>query len=406
MAYYSTDSEKYAIVGHMDNISFASLGINEALAQKLASIQITEPTLVQAKVIPLVSQDKNIMFQSETGTGKTFAYLLPLLQKIEALPNKTDVSLMIVSPTYELASQIKVQCQLVSGIKCALCIGGTPIARQIELLKEKPQIVIGGPARLLELIHLKKLKAHAIQTLVLDEADRLLSPELRDETEGLLERLPQTVQLVGCSATVSDYTRKILQKARDAINNENITPIELVTLPPEDILRKKITHWAIFAERRDKIDTLRSFINAVKPEKLIVFTSRADQIDNIVSKLRYRKIDCEGLSAKTDKKLRKTAIDRFRSGKCPVLITTDLSSRGLDIPGITHVVQMDLPESTDFFIHRSGRTARAGQKGFNCVIGDAVEMDKFARLEKKLHITVYPKMLYEGRLISPEEFPE
>lgn len=389
----------------MDKNTFASLGIKEELIQKLESLSITEPTLVQTKIIPLVSENKNIMFQSETGTGKTFAYLLPLLQKIEASENKTDVSLMIVSPTYELASQIKVQCQLVSKTKCALCIGGTPIARQIELLKEKPQIVIGGPARLLELIHLKKLKAHAIQTLVLDEADRLLSPELRDETEGLLERLPQTVQLIGCSATVSDYTRKILQKARDAINPE-ISPIELVTLPPEDILRKKITHWAIFAERRDKIDTLRSFINAVKPEKLIVFTARTDQIDNIVSKLRYRKIECEGLSAKTDKKLRKTAIDRFKSGKCRILITTDLSSRGLDIPGVTHVVQMDLPESTDFFVHRSGRTARAGQKGFNCVIGDAFEMEKFARLEKKLHIKVYPKMLYEGKLISPDEFPD
>lgn len=400
-------------------ISFESLGISKNLISRLNKISITEPTLVQAKVIPLVSQDKNIMFQSETGTGKTFAYLLPLLKKIEESENKTDVALMIASPTYELASQIKVQVQLVSDIKCALCIGGSPIARQIELLKEKPQIVIGGPARLLELIHLKKLKAHAIKTLVLDEADRLLSPELRDETEGLMERLPQTVQLIGCSATVSDYTRKILQKERDYIaENESsntdmnkgdrppVSPIELISLPPEDILRKKITHWAIFAERRDKIDTLRSFINAVKPEKLIVFTARTDQIDNIVAKLRYRKIECEGLSARTDKKLRKTAIDRFRSGKCPVLITTDLSSRGLDIPGITHVVQMDLPESTDFFVHRSGRTARAGQEGINCVIGDAVEMEKYANLEKKLKIKVFPKMLYKGKVISPDQMEE
>src|SRR5574344_3058855 len=311
--------EKYAIVSGMTEntekpMTFSQLGITERLVETLASLSITEPTAVQGKVIPLVAAGKNIMFQSETGTGKTFAYLLPLVQKVEQeIACRTaegqytaPVKILIAAPTYELASQIKVQVQLVTKLKCALCIGGSPIARQIELLKEKPVIVIGGPARLLELIHLKKLKADDVETLVLDEADRLLSPELRDETEGLLDRLPRSVQLIGCSATVSDYTRKVLQSARDGMAQEkdrqasaenSSAPatsgaIELVTLPPEDVLRKRITHWAIFAERRDKIDTLRSFINAEKPEKMIVFTGRSDQIDNIASKLRFKKIDC------------------------------------------------------------------------------------------------------------------
>ncbi len=385
------------------------------MQERLQKINITEPTLVQQKVIPYIAKGSNILYQSETGTGKTFAYLLPLIQQLQSIPNpKKEVLLLIVSPTYELASQIKVQAQLVTDLKCALCIGGAPINRQIELLKEKPTIVIGGSARLLELIHLKKLKADSIRYLVLDEADRLLSPELRESTQGLLERLPRKVQLIGNSATVSDFTRKTLQKAREGIANAdsqhgmtNTTPqdmpIELVELPPEDILRKRITHWAIFAERRDKIDTLRSFINAVKPEKLIVFTCRTDQIDNIVSKLKYRKIECEGLSAKSDKKERKAFIDRFRSGKLNILVTTDLASRGLDIPGITHVVQMDLPESTDFFVHRAGRTARAGSTGINCVIGDQKEMENYAKLEKKLKLKVYPKELYCGKLVDPNQ---
>src|SRR5574344_676823 len=220
--------EKYAIVSGMTEntekpMTFSQLGITERLVETLASLSITEPTAVQGKVIPLVAAGKNIMFQSETGTGKTFAYLLPLVQKVEQeIACRTaegqytaPVKILIAAPTYELASQIKVQVQLVTKMKCALCIGGSPIARQIELLKEKPVIVIGGPARLLELIHLKKLKADDVETLVLDEADRLLSPELRDETEGLLDRLPKSVQLIGCSATVSDYTRKTLQNARD-----------------------------------------------------------------------------------------------------------------------------------------------------------------------------------------------
>ena len=375
---------------------FRDMGISEELLAALAAIHITEATAVQEKVIPLIAQGRHILFQSETGTGKTFAYLLPLLQKMAAEENpRKAIRLLIVSPTLELASQIRNQIKLISSIKCALCIGGSPLSRQIDALKEKPEIVIGGPARLLELIHLKKLKTEGIAALVLDEADRLLSPELRDATEGLIERLPDDIQLIGNSATVSSYTRSILLKSR------NEADIELVELPAEDILRKRISHWALFAERRDKIDTLRSFINAVKPRKLLVFTGRSDQIENIVSKLRWKNIDCAGLSAKSEKKERKAAFDRFRGGKIPILVTTDLAARGLDIPGITHVVQMDLPEEADFFIHRAGRTGRAGQTGVNCVIGDAIEMERYAALEKKLHLTVYPKMLYKGQLVSP-----
>ena len=412
---------------------FSDFGIGEEIIQRLSAAGITSPTAVQQKIMPLVAEGKNLMFQSETGTGKTFAYLLPILQRLCDNPKSSNpVRVLVASPTYELASQIKAQVRLVSDIKCALCIGGAPISRQVELLKEKPQIVIGGPARLLELIHLKKLKADAVETLVLDEADRLLSPELRNDTEGLLQRLPRRVQLIGNSATVSDYTRKVLQNARDAIdraseekapaesgkasgskdsagkistdmaaNGSKSGTIEFVTLPTEDVLRKRITHVAIFAERRDKIDTLRSFINAVKPKKLLVFTAKSDQIENIASKLRYRKLECEALSAKIGKQDRKSAIDRFRSGKVSILVTTDLASRGLDIPDVTHVVQLDLPQTADFFIHRAGRTARAGKTGMNCVIGDAYEMQDFAKLEKKLGLKVYPKILYKGKLTSP-----
>ena len=122
-----------------------------------------------------------------------------------------------------------------------------------------------------------------------------------------------------------------------------------------------------------------------------------------MQKLQYRKIDCEGLSAKADKKARKTAIDRFKSGKVRVLVTTDLASRGLDIADVSHVVQMDLPEGDDFFIHRAGRTARMGKTGINCVIGDERDLRRYAALEKRLGITVYPKQLFKGKVISPGE---
>ncbi|MBO4403928.1 MAG: C-terminal helicase domain-containing protein, partial [Treponema sp.] len=214
---------------------------------------------------------------------------------------------------------------------------------------------------------------------------------------------PKKVQIIANSATVSAFTKKTLEKIRQALpGEEDVSPVEFITLPPEDVLKKRIEHWALYAERRDKIDTLRSFINAADFTKMIVFTSRGDQIENITSKLKYRKIECEGLSRKTDKKIRKIIIDRFRSGKLKILITTDLTSRGLDINGISHVVQMDFPEDEDFFIHRAGRTARAGKTGINCVIGDEFELRKYAALEKKLGLKVYPKQLYCGKIVAPE----
>ena len=365
------------------------------LQEKLEQLSFTTPTKVQEQVIPAVSAKKNIVFQSETGTGKTFAYLLPLLQRImennaETSPNERPVLVIICAPTFELASQIKQTAMAVSDIKTALFIGGAPIKRQLETLKEKPQIVIGTPARLLELIRLKKLKTQHIFAIVFDEADRLVKKELYDESRSLVLSMPENVQKIACTATVDSNTKKFFSDC------------EQILLPAENVLTKNITHWAIYAENRDKIETLRKLIIAENPAKALVFTSRADQVENIYSKLKYKKIECTALHAKTDKQLRKAAIDRFKSGKIKILITSDLSARGLDIQNVTHIIQMDLPDDTDFFIHRAGRTARAGKKGINVLIGDEYEMRNYALLEKKLGITVYPKELRAGKVIVPE----
>lgn len=365
------------------------------LQEKLEQLSFTTPTKVQEQVIPAVSAKKNIIFQSETGTGKTFAYLLPLLQRImennaETSPNERPVLVIICAPTFELASQIKQTAMAVSDIKTALFIGGAPIKRQLETLKEKPQIVIGTPARLLELIRLKKLKTQHIFAIVFDEADRLVKKELYDESRSLVLSMPENVQKIACTATVDSNTKKFFSDC------------EQILLPAENVLTKNITHWAIYAENRDKIETLRKLIIAENPAKALVFTSRADQVENIYSKLKYKKIECTALHAKTDKQLRKAAIDRFKSGKIKILITSDLSARGLDIQNVTHIIQMDLPDDTDFFIHRAGRTARAGKKGINVLIGDEYEMRNYALLEKKLGITVYPKELRAGKVIVPE----
>lgn len=367
--------------------SFA--GLSESILNKLTAMEIKGPTKVQDKIIPLIAQNKNVLFQSETGTGKTYAYLLPLINRLEQEEDKTKLRILICAPTFELASQINSAAKKITDRKTALLIGGAPIKRQIEILKEKPQIITGTAARLVELIRLKKLKTNDLYAIIFDECDRLVKKEAFEDTDALRQSVSKECQIIGCSATINKSSRIFFA------GTEN------VVMPQEDVLTKNISHWAIYAENREKIDFLRKFIAAENPGKALIFTSRADQVENIYQKLTYKHVECMALHAKADKQLRKNAIDKFRSGKCKILITSDLGARGLDIPNITHVIQMDLPDDEDFFVHRSGRTARAGKQGINVVIGDEYEMRKYAALEKKLGIIVYPKQLHNGKVTDP-----
>lgn len=367
----------------------AFLLLSDEINERLKNLNIVETTKVQEKIIPQVLEGKNLLFQSETGTGKTFAYLLPLINKLEENPDVISPQIIIVAPTFELASQINSAVKSVSSRKAALFIGGAPIKRQLEVLKEKPQIITGTPARLVELIRLKKLKTNNIFACVFDECDRLVKKESFEDTDNLRQLIPLSAQLIACSATLNKPSKIFFA------GTENII------LPAEDVLKKYISHWAIFAEKRDKIEFLRKFILAEKPGKALIFTSRSDQVENIYQKLKYKNIECMPLHAKADKQERKAAIDKFKNGKLKILITSDLAARGLDIPNITHVIQMDLPSDDDFFVHRSGRTARAGKTGINVVIGDEFEMHHYANLEKKLGIIVYPKTIYNGKVSAP-----
>ena len=363
--------------------------LSSEILQKLSEIGITKPTNVQNEVIPVITSGKSVIFQSETGTGKTYAYLLPLLNKLQADADKTKLRVLICAPTFELASQINLAAKKITDRKTALMIGGAPLKRQFETLKEKPQIVIGTAARLVELIRLKKLKVQDLYCAVFDECDRLLKKESFEDTDNLRNCIAKECQIIGCSATINKPARIFFADAQN------------IKMQDEFILSKKIEHWAIYAELREKIDFLRKFLAAENPGKALIFTSRSDQVENIYKKLTYKHIDCAALYAKADKQERKSAIDRFRSGKCKILITSDLGARGLDIPDITHIIQMDLPEDDDFFIHRAGRTARAGKNGINVVIGDEFELRRYAALEKKFGLTVYPKQIRNGKVSNP-----
>ncbi|MDR1786214.1 MAG: DEAD/DEAH box helicase [Spirochaetaceae bacterium] len=372
--------------------TFADLGISGVFAPALDALGIEAPTPVQERVIPEVLAGRNVLFEAETGSGKTYAYALPLLQMflpgMEA-PGKSPV-ICIACPTQELSSQQKRALEALGVKNMPLLIGGVSIKRQCEALQKGPPVVLGTPARLCELIFLKKLRLRELKALVLDEADRLFSKELEEWTGRLLGLAPQGTQLLGESATIDGRTEgKFAEFARDWVP---------VRIDSQDVLRKNIEHQALFAEDRDKVAALRSYLLAEKPPRALIFCARLAEVEKITLALQAKKIDCLGIHARAEQQTRKNAVDRFRSGKTPLLVTSDLTARGMDIPGITHIIQMDLPEGTAF-IHRAGRTARAGRRGINMVIGNEWELRRYAALEKKLGITVYPKALYKGAVI-------
>ncbi len=389
--------------------TFSDLSVPEELVAALAKRGIVTPTPVQERVIPRVLAGDNVLFQSETGTGKTLCYLLPAF--LRCLPvAKAQPRVLIVAPTHELASQIRREASVLatdSGleVRSTLFIGGAPLKRQVEALKEKPAIVIGGPARVVELVRLKKLDLRSVGLVALDEADRMLAPELRDTLAELLTLVSADAVVAACSATVTEHHARLLSAM--LARRQGATPesarFDTVTLPPEDVLKRNITHWAFFSEGRDKTEALRRFILAEKPAKLLAFTSIVGQVDGIAAKLKFRGIACAVLHAKLDKIGRKKALDDFRSGRITVLVTSDLSARGLDIADISHVVQLDVSDNEDFFVHRAGRTARAGKSGINAVFGDEVELRRLSRIEKRLGIVVYPKVLYGGVIRAPDE---
>jgi superfamily II DNA/RNA helicase len=391
--------------------SFRDLGISPFFTERLLERNIAVPTEIQRRVIPRLQAGENLIFWSATGTGKTFAYLLPLFEALgkisPSLGEGRGPFILILAPTLELCSQIKTEADfLLRGfpgpgphggpVKVSLIIGSANMSRQIEgLKKDKPLVIVGNPARLLQLARMGKLKLQGLRFLILDEGDRLAADELIGDTGELAALVNKDRLTAACSATMSPKSR------------ERLLPLmggqaALEETEEREILRDRIEHWAFFSEGRRKIGTLRSFIAAADPKKVLIFTGRGGEVGNIVSQLQYHKLGAFGLYGDMNKKLRKEAIDSFRSGRARILVTSDLAARGLDIPEISHVIALDVPLGEEAYVHRAGRTARAGKRGIMATIGDGEELRRLAALEKKLGIVVYPKDLYKGKIHAPQ----
>lgn len=374
-------------------MTFTELKLPPALITALDRQQISEPTPIQIAALPVLLDGKDAYLHAETGTGKTLAYLLPIFCRIDMEQAATQI--VIVAPTHELAIQIQRQCTELAqnaawAIRTVLLIGGTPTDRQIEKLKKKPHIVVGSPGRMAELIAKGKLKTKLLASIVIDEADRLMTDESIVAIRAIIEAAPATRQLVFASATVERDSSAAIAA---------LAPALVMLKASEAAVNENIEHLYLVCEERDKPDELRKLLHAMEPQRAIVFVHRNDQAEKIAAKLAHHHVAAADLNSQLFKEDRKRAMDGFRKGDIRVLIASDIAARGLDIKGVTHVFNFDVPTLSKAYLHRAGRTGRAGEKGVAISVVTEIEARLMRRYQEELGIQLQGIRMREGRVV-------
>lgn len=378
-------------------MTFTDLQLPPELIAALAKQQITEPTPIQVAALPVLLEGKDVYLHAETGTGKTLAYLLPIFCRLDVAQAMTQAA--ILAPTHELAIQIHRQCcDLAQNagwpIRTVLLIGGTATDRQIEKLKKKPHLVVGSPGRVGELIVKGKLKTKDIRSIVVDEADRLLNEESVDAVRAIIQAAPRSRQLIFASATVEPQSTEAIAA---------LAPELQMLQAGAAAVNENIEHLYLVCEERDKPDELRRLLHALAPERAIVFVHRNDDAQRISARLAHHQIPAADLSTALDKQDRKHAMDGLRSGEIRVLIASDIAARGLDIKGVTHIFNFDAPTLSKAYLHRVGRTGRAGAKGLAVSLVTEIEARVIPRYEEELGIVMQRVRMREGRVMSYRE---
>ncbi|MFE4202273.1 DEAD/DEAH box helicase [Aneurinibacillus aneurinilyticus] len=377
--------------------TFAESGLAPFLLEGLAEINIKIPTPIQQQAIPLQLAGYSVVGESQTGTGKTLAYLLPLLQEIHADASTTQA--LILAPTRELTVQIRHVLEALcrgTDIRFQIIMGGVDIKRQIEKLKQKPHIIIGSPGRIYDLIEKKKLKVHEVKRLVIDEADQMLESGAVREVEAVMQRTPRTRKLSVFSATISPMVEEWGSKWTEE-------ELKVIKIQEKSRLPKLIEHYFIVTPEREKFETLRRLLQALQPERALIFVKKLHLVGDIANWLAAKEVAIAGIHSETKKAEREQAMNKIRKGELRYLVTTDLLARGLDIDDVTHVINFDLPFDADGYIHRAGRTGRAGKGGMAVTLLEPKEKFMAGKLAKQLHIEIQEQMLFRGELVPPKK---
>ena len=360
---------------------FSELGLSSPIVQALTELKIVEPTEIQQKVIPqLLDNTTDVVGLAKTGTGKTAAFGLPLLQLIQI--EKTEIQAVILVPTRELGHQIHTNLEQFSknieGISIAATCGGIPIKPQIERLKTPTHIVVATPGRLIDLIQRKAIDLKQTQFLVLDEADEMVSI-LKESLDEIVAELPKKHRTLLFSATLPGTIKQLIQNYL----SKNVVEI---SANMATIGNQGIDHQYIVVDPIEKLNVLMHFLNSRDGERGIIFCKTKAAVNKLAKNLAINKFSSGAIHGSLSQGIRDRIMGQFREGHINVLIATDLAARGIDVADVSFVINYHLPDVYEAYVHRSGRTARAGAKGLSLTVLQAEEVAEIADFEKELGI--------------------
>lgn len=360
---------------------FSDLGISAPICKALASLQIVTPTEIQQKAIPLLlANNTDLVGLAKTGTGKTAAFGLPLLQLIDT--NRTTIQAVILVPTRELGQQIftnlETFAQFLPAVSIAATCGGIPIKPQIERLTNPTHIVVATPGRLIDLIQRKAIDLKETNFLILDEADEMVSI-LKESLDEIIAELPKDRKTILFSATMPGTIKQLVQNYL----NKNVVQ---VSASMETVGNQGIDHEYIVVDPIEKLDVLMHFLNSKEGERGIIFCKTKAAVNKLAKNLAINRFSSGALHGSLSQGIRDRIMEQFREGHINILVATDLAARGIDVKEISYVVNYHLPDAYESYVHRSGRTARAGAKGLSLTVLQPEEEKEIVDFEKELGI--------------------
>ena len=380
------------------NITFQDLGLSEAMLKALEKKGYGYPTTIQAEAIPHFMEWKDVIAKAPTGTGKTFAFGIPMIEHIDA--ESDAVQGLILAPTRELAIQIGDELRglltYYQGIRVAVLYGGTGIGGQIRQLEKKPQIVVATPGRLMDHYNRKTIRLDKIQTVVLDEADRMLDMGFFKDVTKIIDKVKNRKNLGLFSATISQEVMTVQwMYQRDEVE---------ITVEPKQEDRPNIEQYCMTVTPLEKAETTLRLVRSQGYERVIIFCNTKHMCQRLCDDFQRAGLDCDCIHGDIKQSLREKTMQKYRDGKLAVLIATDVASRGIDVDDVDCVINFDIPEENEYYVHRIGRTGRAKRKGVAwSIIGNFPEKAKLDEIAKFSNYTVKPMLLGADGSLTEEE---
>ena len=383
-------------------MQFEQTALSREMQRAIQDMGFTEMTEVQEKTIPKMMEGKDVIAKAPTGTGKTCAFGVPIIERIDG--ESDALQCLILAPTRELTSQItedmRAMAKYKEGLRIVSVYGGQSMQRQIEHLKKKPQIIVATPGRLLDHIKRKTVKLHALKTVVLDEADEMLDMGFIKDVTNILDRCPKKKQVVMFSATIS---REVMDISwlyqRDVVE---------ITVLPKEKNEPKIAQYSLHAEGEEKVLMLARLLQQADWHRVMIFCNTKYMTDRLTKRLCAREIKAECLHGDIKQSVRNKVMKDFREGKVPVLVATDVAARGIDVDDIDAVINFDMPADNASYLHRIGRTGRAGKEGIAYSLVSITETDRLESIMRwTKHEIIALRMDEQGNLTqAPKQAPK